>query len=1398
MSLRAAFSVTLCVVFAFSCGKPVPPKAESGFDMAKHSLPFANFANGYAEATLNTESMQRMFGVNVCKTQMSPCELTVAANAFMNKANKSMLGGRCEGFAVLSSLIQAQKIDATQFGGETARDLTLSDNPALQRELAYWFATQLHPSVTEKTKGYMAKDVMPVLAEALVKEGKERFRIGVVKKNGESVTGGHALTPIAYYPGESEGIYLLRVYDNNLPDVVRTMKIDTKKNRWEYEAAENPAKKSSLYFGDDSNKNPLYFAPIFTRSGELSCHFCEGKKRQITTSGGLQVLVNGVGVSGGEAKGGSVSPTFSATNDEEGAGFNMFVDSDEDLEMTIASGDDGSSSDADRGSIEVTGQSFSASVSGIKVEGEGQWQVAGDGRKQKYSNPTNTAVTVSQAIDDNGKTISVKATVQGSSDSVATEIKADGKIELQAKGAMGSSVTVEIAVTTPDGKTNQGSLNYMSEGDSTLSTDSKVLEMMGTVSGTVNNNGMMQNLGNSCEDGRKSGSESDVDCGGNCINKCVTGLSCNMGTDCRSTFCAAVSKQCVVTQCEDQAKTGDESDVDCGGSVCAKCGANKACMTSLDCAPGLACDGLACKPSFVVSVAVTGLAVGGTVTLTNATNSDSLTFSSNDTQPFPSRIVGPYSVSITQQPATGLCTLTNGSGTATADVTLSVTCIRTHSIGGALSGLANGQSLVVLNNGGDAETLSADGAFVFSNRVTGTYAVTIMAQPMGQTCAVTNGSGTATNDVTNVAIACGASGFTVGGTLSGLPGLASVTLQNNGGNPLNLSANGAFAFTTPVTGAYAVTVSAQPTGATCVVTNGTGTATANVTNVSVVCTPNTYTIGGALSGLPMAQSVTLQNNGGNALNLTANGAFTFTTPVTGLYAVTVSVQPSGANCVVTNATGTATANVTNVSVVCTPTTFTIGGTLSGLPMARSVTLQNNGGNALNLNANGAFTFTTPVTGAYAVTVSVQPVGGANCTVSNGSGTATANVTNVQVICVVPSGVLDTTFNGTGYFSTSPTVFHNEFYRVATNPDNSQVWVGRNQVAGADEDWVIAKLTAAGTLDPTFGTGGYLGINRGVAIGERCKAIHRNADGSYFVAGTLRNATFDFAVAKITAAGALDTSFGTMGIVTYDNSSASETLEDMKVLADGSMVLVGQSNNVDVLVVKLTAAGAVDMGFGSTGRYVLATPSDEAALAVDVRAGTGDIFISGYSNVTGNYNAIIISLSSFGFENVMFGTSGVLNVDLSGNGVFDMAADITLESGNPVIAGWAQTNGNNDYVVAEFQSFSGLPGLLGTNGKVQIDRAGASDRAIAIKYLPMTGGYLIGGSSGTSASVLKLTNSGALDTTFGNMGQFQNTMGGPGAVANDLVLDSAGRIVIGGSFTVLGGNNPDFGAARINP
>jgi hypothetical protein len=76
-------------------------------------------------------------------------------------------------------------------------------------------------------------------------------------------------------------------------------------------------------------------------------------------------------------------------------------------------------------------------------------------------------------------------------------------------------------------------------------------------------------------------------------------------------------------------------------------------------------------------------------------------------------------------------------------------------VGGVISGLATGGSMVLLNNGADAVTITSNGPFVFPTGLLNgaAYAVTVGTQPSGQAASVAAGTGTVAGaNVTNVAV----------------------------------------------------------------------------------------------------------------------------------------------------------------------------------------------------------------------------------------------------------------------------------------------------------------------------------------------------------------------------------------------------------------------------------------------------------------------------------------------------------------------------------------------------------------------------------------------------------------------------------------------------------------------
>ena len=430
--------------------------------------------------------------------------------------------------------------------------------------------------------------------------------------------------------------------------------------------------------------------------------------------------------------------------------------------------------------------------------------------------------------------------------------------------------------------------------------------------------------------------------------------------------------------------------------------------------------------SFSVSVNVSGLAGSGLVLQNNGVNDlaipqDGVWFFSQDLT-----AGAAYNVTVSSQPSalSQICVVTGGSGAiANADVNnIAINCTtQSYTLGGTVTGLS-GSGLQLQINGSEvlAVTPSETGtvAFQFTQALIdgSNYNVLVLTQPSApdQLCGVTNGGGVLQGSaVTNISISCVTATTThsISGSVEGLQG-SGLILQNNSGDNLPITTNGVFSFGQLLANGsnYQVTVLTQPSGLnqTCTVSNGAGTLTgADINNVSVVCTTVSYAVGGSVAGLA-GGGLQLQNNGGDTLTIPA-GATTFQfgqlLPDGSAYAVTVLIQPGNPNqtCSVVSGAGViAGADVGNISISCSTTGYTLGGSITGLA-GNGLQLQN-GSEILDVaTGSTGFQFSTPLSdgSSYDVTVLTHPDTPYQiCTVTNGAGVVTGGaVSSVSVTCV---------------------------------------------------------------------------------------------------------------------------------------------------------------------------------------------------------------------------------------------------------------------------------------------------------------------------------------------------------------------------------------------------------------
>lgn len=143
--------------------------------------------------------------------------------------------------------------------------------------------------------------------------------------------------------------------------------------------------------------------------------------------------------------------------------------------------------------------------------------------------------------------------------------------------------------------------------------------------------------------------------------------------------------------------------------------------------------------------------------------------------------------------------------------------------------------------------------------------------------------------------------------------------------------------------------------------------------------------------------------------------------------------------------------------------------------------------------------------------------------------------------------------------------------------------------------VVARFDADGQdLDPSFGTGGkYLGRFDTTDYQVHAAALALQPDGKPVVVGYAYDNSVNFPsseamVARLNVDGAgVDSGFGTNGtfLRTFEGAAGDAALSDVVIQPDGKIVGVGNGEDAGftILILRLTAGGALDPSFSGDGR-----------------------------------------------------------------------------------------------------------------------------------------------------------------------------------------------------------------------
>ncbi len=338
---------------------------------------------------------------------------------------------------------------------------------------------------------------------------------------------------------------------------------------------------------------------------------------------------------------------------------------------------------------------------------------------------------------------------------------------------------------------------------------------------------------------------------------------------------------------------------------------------------------------------------------------------------------------------------------------------------------------------------------------------------------------------------------------------------------------------------------------------------------------------------------------------------------------------------------------------------------------------------------------------------------------------------------------------------------------------------------------VARYNSDGSLDNSFGNNGAVYTEISFISEASCLVIQ--PDGKIVVAGTYYTGDFvniyHAAIVRYKTNGDLDSSFGTNGIVMAE-LDFSESVSDVVLQSDGKIVIGGGIATISQIAVKqfmlarYTASGTLDNTFGTNGvARATITPYSEIkdiALQADGKIVAGGQ--QGTPSPIGFPDDINFAVARFDAQGILdpnFGNGGtvVTNVAIATS---DVISAIALQADGKILAAgnWLDT-----VAMVRYNADGTLDQSFGTNGK-----AVHSGYPTPLKMITAADGKIITASTvpydiedGGDFITTRYLANGSIDNSFGTNGAIITNLGGTRTdFAHNLFLQPDGKLVVGGS------------------
>ncbi len=392
----------------------------------------------------------------------------------------------------------------------------------------------------------------------------------------------------------------------------------------------------------------------------------------------------------------------------------------------------------------------------------------------------------------------------------------------------------------------------------------------------------------------------------------------------------------------------------------------------------------------------------------------------------------------------------------------------------------------------------------------------------------------------------------------------------------------------------------------------------------------------------------------------------------------------------------------------------------------------------------------------------------------------------------------------------PSSYSNLGLTMVVQPDDKIVFSGVYESNGV-YNAILVRRNHDGTADNSFDSDG-IRIDDFVT-GADCfyYDIALQSDNKIIAAGAIGTGTTqNILVARYNTDGTLDPSFGSGGFIYPNLSGDDEFINTVEIQSDGKIVLggttLGTTTSEDLFFARLNTDGTLDNTFNTTGVLIadLANEADEilcSALQAD-----GKILFGGYTYVDDiiHEDFLLVRLNADGSMDNSFGTNGIVQTPIGS--YYDEILDLAIQDDGKILAtGYASTTFGAtdflDFALVRYNMDGSLDNSFDSDGIVMTyfgANSASSQDISATLAIDSDGKIIVAGSidnlSQVDFAMVRYNEDGSIDLTFDSDGFFSEDMGSAYAAIFQIALQADGKILALGSFETSLGD--DFILARF--